>query len=296
MKTWSDTGSYLNIDLPTDFPISILNGLYVLSDRPIESLEYHDVLEIGHCHTGSGIFVVGDKILPFSAGDVSIIAPGEPHLAQSERGTTSSWTFLFLDLSRLLVPRFPELTDFDMGRHSGQDFNNIVSHREHEQLNQIVRTLVREAKYKKRNYQAMIRSYLAAFAATLERDFPSSPRRESNDGGHAWIGQVRSAVEYIAGHYYEPISVSHLAALCNMSQRNFSRRFAAALRRPAHEYIAETRVAMACGLLLRNDLAIANVAEQCGFLSISAFNRTFKRITGIAPRQWRVQRGTRSPA
>src|SRR5512142_498674 len=91
------------IEFPPDFCMTS-PGPFTLLDRPISHLDYHDVLELGVCHRGSGILVVAHKILRFSAGDVYLINPGEPHLAQSDRGTTSELTFLFVDTNRLPAP------------------------------------------------------------------------------------------------------------------------------------------------------------------------------------------------
>ncbi len=284
-----DRTRYTDIELPSDFAMSTRGGLYVLNDAPIVSLEYHDVLELGYCHDGSGVFVIGNKILPFTSGDASIIAPGVLHLAQSQRGTTSSWTFLFVDIDRLMINHFPELAGFDIHAYSGEDFKNIVSPGDHRLLVQIIATLVDEAKYRRPCYKTMVLSHLAALAAILRRDFTGSSSRNRNLKAHRSLAPVRKALEHIAQHYYEPIEVTYLAGLCNMSVRNFSRRFKGALNRSAQDYLADTRITVACGLLLRSDAPISYIAQQTGFFSISAFNRTFKRKMGMSPRAWRAR-------
>jgi AraC-like DNA-binding protein len=281
---------YTPIDLPDDFAIATERWI-VLDDRPIVSLEYHDVLEIGLCHEGAGVFVVGQKIEPFGAGDVSIISPHEPHLARSRRGTRSTWSFVFADIDALLLPRFPELRDYDIHAFSGPDFHNIRSAGSHPALSQIISTIIREARDPRAQSRTMILAGLAMMAATLERDFSSSSTRTAAQAVHTSLSCVRRALGYIARHYYEPMEVADLAALCNMSPRNFSRRFTEALKRPPHGYIRETRVAMACSDLLRTDAPISVIAEQSGFFSVSAFNRAFVTYTGLTPREWRKQHG-----
>jgi AraC-like DNA-binding protein len=284
-------GFYKEIELPRDFAVFI-PPLFVMDDTPILSLEYHDVLELGFCQKGNGIFVVGHKIMPFSGGDISIISPGELHLAQSRRGTTSVWTFLFLDLEQLLLSHFPEMAGFDIHTYSGEDFRNIISPEEHGELTQIVSTMLNEAEYKKPRYKTMILTKLVAMAIGLERDFPNTSSHTANIASHRSIGRVKMALEFITQNYYEPIKINELAELCNMSSRNFARRFFEAMKRSAHEYIADTRIAMACGHLLRSDAPVSYVADQCGFFSISSFNRTFKEKTGMSPREWRKQHDT----
>jgi AraC-like DNA-binding protein len=298
MQDQPSVGFYKDIEIPDDFAI-FYPGLFVMNDTPVLTLEYHDVLELGVCHTGNGVFSVGRKVLPFSAGDVSIIAPGEPHIAQSRRGTTSTWTFLFVDIERVFASHFPELAGFNIHAYAGEGFRNIVSPQRDRLLNQAVRDIQQEVKYRRPRYKTMILSHLAGLAIMLERSSPEHSSRTANVASHRSITHVKKALEYIAQHYYEPVEVGKLARLCGMSPRNFARRFSAAMKRSAHEYIADTRIAMACGHLVRTDAPISYIAEQTGFFSISSFNRTFKEKMGVSPRAWRrrhVDAGSAEPA
>src|SRR5687768_4151735 len=84
--------------IPLDPELPITGGLpFVQADNPITLLHYHDCLELGYCFSGSGIFMVGEKVLPFGAGDVAFINHTEVHLAQSAPGTHSEWTWIYLD-------------------------------------------------------------------------------------------------------------------------------------------------------------------------------------------------------
>jgi len=263
------------------------HGRFVMDDAPIVSLEYHDTLEIGQCHEGNGIFVVGNKVLPFRAGDVSVIAPGEIHFAQSQRGTRSVWTFLFVDLNRLVLPHYPELASFDIGAYSGEDFRNVIPPREHAQLVDAVRLLVREVRHRRPCYRSMALSCLATLAVLLKRDFTGSSSARETQAVRGSLDRVKRAIEHIAGHYHERIEIGTLAGLCNTSPRNFSRLFTEAFHRTPHEYLTDTRIAMACSHLLKKDAPVSLVAEECGFFTITSFNRAFKERMEMSPREWR---------
>ncbi len=45
---------------------------------------------------------------------------------------------------------------------------------------------------------------------------------------------------------------------------------------------------MACRLLSRTEFAIDEIAERCGFGSIYAFSRAFKREVGTPPKRYRT--------
>jgi AraC-like DNA-binding protein len=55
-----------------------------------------------------------------------------------------------------------------------------------------------------------------------------------------------------------------------------------------NHYINKLRVEMACGMLKQNDShSIESIAFECGFNSLSTFNRAFKRLVGQLPSQYR---------
>ena len=53
------------------------------------------------------------------------------------------------------------------------------------------------------------------------------------------------------------------------------------------EYVNELRVGRACQLLAEEQLKVTDLALQCGFQNLANFNRCFRRITGMTPREYR---------
>ena len=56
-----------------------------------------------------------------------------------------------------------------------------------------------------------------------------------------------------------------------------------------YQYVIQQRIAKAKKLLKRQDLSLVDVALACGFISQSAFNRTFKKHVGTTPRKYRLE-------
>jgi AraC-like DNA-binding protein len=91
----------------------------------------------------------------------------------------------------------------------------------------------------------------------------------------------------INAHLDQSLCNRDLAALCNMSEDYFIRRFRAAVGvTPAH-YIVQRRIARATELLLTTDWAIERIAETTGFCDRHYFTRTFTRSTGRTPAAFR---------
>jgi transcriptional regulator GlxA family with amidase domain len=55
------------------------------------------------------------------------------------------------------------------------------------------------------------------------------------------------------------------------------------------DYLNLIRVRRACSLMGRKDISMELVAAECGFASVSAFSRNFKKFLETTPYQWKLQ-------
>ena len=55
------------------------------------------------------------------------------------------------------------------------------------------------------------------------------------------------------------------------------------------DYVARTRVEKARNLLLNPNRRVCEVAFEVGFQSLSQFNRTFRKVVGESPRDYRAK-------
>lgn len=92
---------------------------------------------------------------------------------------------------------------------------------------------------------------------------------------------------YIAEHYGDDLSLAAVARAVNMSASYFSEKFKQATGLGFVEFVARTRVEKARNLLENPGKRISEIAFEAGFQSLSQFNRTFRRIAGLSPREHR---------
>lgn len=105
--------------------------------------------------------------------------------------------------------------------------------------------------------------------------------------------QVRRTVDYIMAHLAEPITLTDLAAVANLSPYHFSRSFKASIGEGPHRFHMRRRCEHAAELLLDRDLSIQSVAQSAGFDTAQAFTRNFRGFFGVTPVRWRRQHGVR---
>ena len=74
-----------------------------------------------------------------------------------------------------------------------------------------------------------------------------------------------------------------------MSSRNFSRRFNQAIGEAPNQYLQRVRMEAAKELLRTTELKIIEIANQVGTTNLSSFNKLFKKIVNMSPKQYRAQ-------
>jgi AraC-like DNA-binding protein len=82
-------------------------------------------------------------------------------------------------------------------------------------------------------------------------------------------------------------TVEKLAKRIGLSRSMLAERFRDVVGLSPMRYLAGWRLQVACSLLQREDLSIAQAAEQVGYHSEAAFHRAFKRLLGEPPAAWR---------
>jgi len=94
---------------------------------------------------------------------------------------------------------------------------------------------------------------------------------------HAWI----------AAHLHERLDVARLAQRFPMSTRSFTRLYSRATGlTPAHG-VQQIRLDTACRLIEAGTRPLKTIAAQCGYSSQEVMRRTFLRVLGMTPREYR---------
>jgi AraC-like DNA-binding protein len=94
---------------------------------------------------------------------------------------------------------------------------------------------------------------------------------------------------YIRENYFKAISLEKVSKIAKMSPVSFSRYFKKNCGAGFVEYLNRVRTNKACYLLRETEYQVHDIAIECGFASISNFNKQFRKTEGISPRDYRAQ-------
>ncbi|MBC7912676.1 MAG: helix-turn-helix transcriptional regulator, partial [Pyrinomonadaceae bacterium] len=95
--------------------------------------------------------------------------------------------------------------------------------------------------------------------------------------------KINKVFEYTINHFKSPIDLKTVALLANLSVPSFCRYFKKNTKKTYVEFLNEMRVGHACQALIDSDRNILEISTDCGFNTISNFNKQFLKIKGIKP-------------
>jgi AraC-like DNA-binding protein len=274
------------IPLQEDFPLMCAARTHRPAAAPIRRLHIHDCLEIGYCHSGSGIFAIEDKVFSFRAGDVSVINDREMHLARSAKRTGSEWTFMSLDPLRLVGMLTEETDILGIGPLGGPEFRNILPGNAYPDIAHTVRDIISEMKGTAPAYRSSVRGMVLTLMARLHR-LPGLSSNEARERTTDRFARLAPAMQHMAAHFGEAIRMEDLAGLCHASPTHLRRLFQKAVGESPLRYLTRLRIQMAATLLETTNRTVLDISMEVGYPSISSFNRHFRSVMAMSPRQWR---------
>lgn len=100
--------------------------------------------------------------------------------------------------------------------------------------------------------------------------------------------RINDALYEIHKDIAQPLSASYLAKVSAYSEAHFHRVFKHVVGESVHQYIRRVRMEYAANQLMFDSGAnVDEIAQKCGFASLSSFSRAFKATFDETPGQWR---------
>ena len=97
---------------------------------------------------------------------------------------------------------------------------------------------------------------------------------------------IERAKLYIKKHYKEDITLKTVADYVFLNPNYFSKLFKEEVHINFIDYLIETRIEVAKELLKVPGIKVYEVAEQIGYDEVVSFNRAFKKVVGVSPKNY----------
>ena len=115
-----------------------------------------------------------------------------------------------------------------------------------------------------------------------ESESKEQPKIDSNE-------LISNAKNYIRKHYSDDITMTQVADYVHLNPSYFSKLFRTKTGLTFSVYLTDVRISQAKQLLLNPNIKIYEVCEKVGFSDSVTFNRSFKRVVGVSPSEFRNQ-------
>lgn len=99
--------------------------------------------------------------------------------------------------------------------------------------------------------------------------------------------RLERVLEFMRYHYAENLSLDQLAAEAGISRFHFIEVFKQAVGETPVQYLLRHRLDCAAELLVKTDLSLQQIAENCGFITLSHFSAAFRRCFGQTASEYR---------
>ena len=156
-----------------------------------------------------------------------------------------------------------------------------------QQLAALSTLLIAEAQEHQASSRVYLNSLATVLAVQLLRNYRTTSAPLPSYEGGLPTEQLHQIRDYIDAGLTGNIKVADLARLLNMGPLQFARMFKQSRGISPHQYVIQQRLERAKYLLKHSDLAIIDIALECGFNSHRHLSQQFRKAMGMTPRTFR---------
>jgi AraC family transcriptional regulator len=106
----------------------------------------------------------------------------------------------------------------------------------------------------------------------------------SENGATSWLNKAR---DFLHQRFREPLTLADVAEFAGVHPVSLARAFRRMHHCTVGEYVRKLRIEFACQKLTASDESLVEIACSAGFSEQSHLCRTFKRLTGLTPSEYR---------
>ena len=259
----------------------------LLHDPKLNNLFYwhfHPEFELVYIEGANATRHVGNHISQFEYDDLVLIGSNIPHL-NFDHGVTSTYRKEVLHIKRFFKEQFisqmPELQSIERLLELSK-YGLAFTRSTKKEVGELLKQLHLLAPFEFFMQSVTILKKLAQskeFELLHTKPYKNKYSKKEQD-------RIRQIYALIDERYQNKISVDEVADLCNLTKPAFCRYFKKATGSTFISFLNQYRISQAKRLLLMGK-NISETCYECGFESLSYFNRTFKKITSENPSEFR---------
>ena len=236
---------------------------------------FHEFYELYYLISGERIHMIESEVYHIKANSFVLFPPRTMHHSYGEKD---------VPFKRIVLYFTPDMITSESARNLLSQKVRIFSSKNQRTspVYYVLKSIDQELRSEESFHEEYAAATLNQLAFTILRlHFPSVQSTPKT--------RPAQAVSYIHQHYGEEISVQDLASMLYVSPYYLCHEFKKATGKTIIQYLNITRILHAQRLLLETEKNITQISKEVGFSNITHFNRIFKSITGVSPREKRKE-------
>ena len=265
----------------SDEKIEFFNRTSRNSGFKMSDYHYHDKHELYFLEKGKTEYFIGSEIYSLTSGNLIFIPKGEFHKTNISNDSFSE---------RLLIVFDDNFLGGEFSKHIDELSKNKLIRISPEKLYKI-KDIYEKIEYEDTNrqidYIEMEKLYLKELLIQIKRN-----RIENNTFDLSESYKiVQDCATYICENYNLDLNLESLSKKYSLSKSYFSKLFKKVTGVGLNEYITAIRISASENMLLKDTISITEIATRCGFNDSNYFTSVFKKLKGITPKKYSLNKG-----
>ncbi len=225
-----------------------------------------------YVHSGKGIIAFSNRIYSIEKGSLLHIPHGKYHYTLPEKPEQYIRSKLFISNKQIA----------DLASKTALPASSpayaAIPQSEQSKIEQIY-FLLKNPSLKGTHFDMLANGCLMQLSAYLDAYKTSAPDFLN--------GYIEDSLHYINKNISTRLTVEEIAQSVNLSKYYFCHIFKDALGTSVMDYVLNSRLTLAKELLISTQKSVSEIAEACGFETLSCFCHQFKRYTGVSALNYR---------
>ncbi len=259
-----------------------LHEIEFTRERYTRGRHFHDEAEIVYVEHGAILGQVEDEVFEITEGNIAVIGAGVIHRL-SYLSEISYVKYIQVDTENFLNELFPEFSPLFYFLNKTEKKYKVVSAKS--RLGDAFFSVCSELTDKKNHYEIAVKGSIYQLIVYAGRE--GMLVGDINFLNEKEYKKILPALMYANDNFSQKISLDGVCKELNADKYHFCKKFKKILGVTFFEYITHLRLKKAQELLMRTDKNITEISFECGFMSVSYFNRVFAKKYLCAPSAYR---------
>jgi AraC-like DNA-binding protein len=243
---------------------------------------YHPEFELTYIVKGNGYRIVGNSYEPFNDGDLVLLGSNLSHTWSGKAdGDVNSDAIVIQFSSEFILP-FLELNESLLIKNMLDSSLRGINFEPDEQL------VTKIIEITETNGVERILKLISILDILSKKQIKLiAPNTFHNVVSRKSEVRINKVCLFIQNNFQNKIYLKEVADLIYLTESNFCKFFKKATGKTYSDYVNEIRINEASRLLIQSDKTISQISFECGFETLSYFNRVFLNKKGITPSVYR---------